>query len=459
MLLGGEGNDVLNGAAGADVMAGGLGNDSFYVDDAGDRVMEQADEGTDRVISTISYTLGDNVENLTLSGTEAIDGSGNALNNVIVGNAATNSLDGLAGDDRLTGGASDDVLLGGEGNDVLNGSDGADAMAGNLGNDTYYVDDAGDAVTELADEGADRVISTVSYTLGDNVENLTLSGTGAIIGAGNALDNALTGNSAINLLVGGDGIDRLNGGAELDFLEGGAGNDVLADAVGAGYFNGGSGNDSLRGDGAADFYLGGAGNDSINTGTGADVIVFNLGDGQDTVAASIGADNTISLGGGIAYSDIAFRKSGNNLILDIGVSDRITLANWYAGTDNHSVLTLQVIAEAMAGFDAGGADPLRDNRVETFDFAGLAGAFDAALAANPGLTSWEITNALTTFHLSGNDTAALGGDLAYQYGRHGNMGNVGLSGAQNVLGNAQFGTVAQSLQPLAGLQEGVVRLI
>ena len=459
VLLGGEGNDVLNGAAGADVMAGGLGNDSFYVDDAGDRVMEQADEGTDRVISTISYTLGDNVENLTLSGTEAIDGTGNALNNVIVGNAATNSLDGLAGDDRLTGGASDDVLLGGEGNDVLNGSDGADAMAGNLGNDTYYVDDTGDTVTELADEGADRVISTVSYTLGDNVENLTLSGTGAIIGAGNALDNALTGNSAINLLVGGDGIDRLNGGAELDFLEGGAGNDVLADAVGAGYFNGGSGNDSLRGDGAADFYLGGAGNDSINTGTGADVIVFNLGDGQDTVAASIGADNTISLGGGIAYSDIAFRKSGNNLILDIGVSDRITLANWYAGTDNHSVLTLQVIAEAMAGFDAGGADPLRDNRVETFDFAGLAGAFDAALAANPGLTSWEITNALTTFHLSGNDTAALGGDLAYQYGRHGNMGNVGLSGAQNVLGNAQFGTVAQSLQPLAGLQEGVVRLI
>ena len=134
---------------------------------------------------------------------------------------------------------------------------------------------------------------------------------------GNALDNTLTGNAGINLLAGGEGIDRLNGGAELDFLEGGAGNDVLADTVGAGYFNGGSGDDSLRGDGAADFYLGGAGNDSINTGTGADVIAFNLGDGQDTIAASIGSDNVLSLGGGIAYADISLRKSGNHLILDL----------------------------------------------------------------------------------------------------------------------------------------------
>ncbi len=419
---------------------------------------ELADEGTDRVISTISYTLGDNVENLTLSGTEAIDGTGNALNNVIVGNAASNTLDGLAGDDRLTGGASDDVLLGGEGNDVLNGAAGADAMTGGLGNDIFYVDDVGDAVTEFADEGTDRVVSTVSYILGDNVENLTLTGTGAIDGAGNALDNALTGNAEINLLAGGDGIDRLNGGAELDFLEGGAGNDVLADTVGAGYFNGGSGNDSLRGDGAADFYLGGAGNDSINTGTGADVIVFNLDDGQDTVAASIGADNTLSLGGGIAYSDITFRKSGSHLVLDIGASDRITLANWYASTDNRSVLTLQVIAEAMADFDAGGADPLRDDNVESFDFTGLAGAFDTARAANPGLTRWAITNALTQFHLAGSDTAALGGDLAYQYGRNGTLAGIGLTAAQEVLGDVQFGAQAQTLRPLAGLQEGAARL-
>jgi Ca2+-binding RTX toxin-like protein len=458
LIEGFEGDDVLNGRAGADTLIGGAGNDTYYVDDAGDVVTELADEGIDRVISTISYTLGDNVENLTLSGTAAIDGTGNALNNTIVGNAASNVLDGQGGDDRLIGGDADDVLLGGDGNDVLNGSGGADAMFGGAGNDTYHVDNAGDVVTELADEGADRVISTISYTLGDNVENLTLSGTDNLVGTGNALDNSLTGNAGINLLSGGIGIDRLNGGAGMDFLEGGEGNDVLADTSGAGYFNGGAGNDSLRGDGSADFFLGGSGNDSINTGTGADVIVFNLGDGQDTIAASTGADNVLSLGGGIAYSDITLRKSGNHLVVGIGASDRITLANWYASADNHSVLTLQVIAEAMADFDAGGADPLRDNRVETFDFTGLAGAFDAARAANPGLTNWAITNALTQFHLSGSDTAALGGDLAYQYGRNGTLAGIGVNAAQEVLGDAQFGAQAQALRPLAGLQEGAVRL-
>ena len=458
ILIGGEGNDVLNGSGGADTMVGGLGNDTYYIDEAGEAVTEQADEGTDRVISAISYTLGENLENLTLSGTEAINGTGNALNNTLVGNAASNTLDGLAGDDRLTGGASDDVLLGGEGNDVLNGSAGADAMTGGVGNDTYYVDEAGDVVTEAVGEGTDRVIATMTYLLADNMENLTLGGTDNLAGTGNDLDNTLTGNGGTNLLSGAAGIDRLNGAGGLDFLEGGDGNDVLTDVSGAGYFNGGAGNDSLRGDGEADFYLGGAGNDSINTGTGADVIAFNLGDGQDTVAASVGADNVLSLGGGIAYADISLRKSGNHLLVDIGASDRITLANWYASTDNRSVPTLQVIAEAMADFDSGGADSLRDNRVETFDFAGLVGAFDAARAANPGLTSWAVTNALTQFHLAGSDTAALGGDLAWQYGRNGTLAGIGVNAAQEVLGDAQFGVQAQQLRPLAGLQEGAVRL-
>lgn len=458
LLLGGEGNDVLNGSGGADTMAGGTGNDTYYVGNAGDAVTELADEGTDRVIATVSYALGENIENLTLSGAEAISGTGNALNNTLVGNAAANTLDGLGGDDRLTGGDSNDLLMGGDGNDVLNGSGGADAMVGGMGNDTYYLDNAGDAVTELADEGTDRVIATVTYLLTDNVENLTLSGTDNLVGIGNAMDNRLTGSAGINLLVGGAGIDRLNGAGGLDFLEGSEGNDVLTDTSGAGYFNGGAGNDSLRGDGEADFFMGGIGNDSINTGTGADVIAFNLGDGLDTAAASTGADNVLSLGGGIAYSDISLRRSGNHLILDIGTDDRITLSNWYASTDNRSVPTLQVIAEAMADFDAGGADPLHDNLIETFDFAGLVGAFDGARAANPGLTSWAITHALTQFHLSGSDTAALGGDLAYQYGRNGTLSGIGLTAAQDVLGNAQFGAQVQMLRPLAGLQDGAVRL-
>ena len=458
ILEGYAGNDVLNGGAGADTLIGGAGDDIYRVDDAGDVVTELAGEGVDRVIATVSYALGENLENLTLSGTAAIAGSGNALDNVLVGNAASNTLDGRAGDDRLTGGDADDVLLGGEGNDVLNGAAGADAMLGGAGDDIYRVDNTGDAVTELAGEGVDRVVATVHYLLTDNIENLTLSGSDDLAGSGNVLDNRLTGNAGINLLSGGAGDDRLNGAGGLDFLEGGEGADVLADTSGVGYFNGGAGDDVLRGDGAADFHLGGAGNDNLNSGTGADVIAFNLGDGQDTLAASAGADNTLSLGGGIAYADLGLRKSGNHLVIEIGASDRITLSNWYAAPDNRSVLRLQVIAEAMADFDAGGADPLRDNRVETFDFAGLAGAFDAARAANPGLTRWAIAEALTAFHLAGSDSEALGGDLAYQYGRNGTLAGIGLGAAQEVLGDAQFGVQAQALRPLAGLQDGPLRL-
>jgi Ca2+-binding RTX toxin-like protein len=458
VLLGGEGNDVLNGSAGADTMLGGVGNDTYYVDDIGDVVTEAVDAGTDRVISTVSYVLGDNVENLTLSGTDAIDGTGNALNNTLVGNAASNTLSGLAGDDRMTGGASADVLLGGEGNDVLNGSAGADTMAGGAGNDTCYVDDAGDVVVEAADEGTDRVVSTVSYALGDNIENLTLSGTEATNGSGNALNNAMTGNAAANLLNGGGGNDSINGAAGLDFLEGMAGDDVLTDTSGGGYLFGGSGNDRLTSGAENDILIGGTGNDILNSGTGADIIAFNKGDGQDTLAAGSVTDNTLSLGGNLAYGDFNFQKSGNNLILNVGSGDRVTLSNWYAGTGNRSVLTLQVIAEAMSSFDAASADPLLNRKVQEFDFAGLVGAFDAARTVTPGLSSWALTNALLQYHLSASDTEALGGDLAYRYGRDGSLAGIGLGPAQDILGSAQFGVAPQTLQPLAGLQEGQNRL-
>ena len=92
------------------------------------------------------------------------------------------------------------------------------------------------------------------------------------------------------------------------------------------------------------------------------------------------------------------------------------------------------------------------------NFAGLVTAFDQARTATPTLTSWALTNALTTYHLGGSDTAALGGDLAYQYGKNGNLSNVSFTPAQTILGNAQFGSVAQTLQPLTGLQDSSARL-
>jgi hypothetical protein len=96
--------------------------------------------------------------------------------------------------------------------------------------------------------------------------------------------------------------------------------------------------------------------------------------------------------------------------------------------------------------------------VENFDFAGLVGAFDAARAANPMLSRWALTNALLNFHLGGSDTAALGGDLAYQYGRNGTLAGIGLAAAQGVVNDSSFGTQAQTLHDPASLQTGAVRL-
>ena len=166
-------------------------------------------EGTDTVQSSITYTLGANVENLTLTGTSAINGTGNMLDNVLLGNSGVNTL---------TGGA---------GNDTLNGGAGADKMLGGLGNDIYVVDVSTDVVTENTNEGTDTVQSGITYTLGSNVENLTLTGTSAINGTGNTLDNVLVGNSAANTLNGGTGNDILNGGLGKDTLTGGAGNDFF----------------------------------------------------------------------------------------------------------------------------------------------------------------------------------------------------------------------------------------
>ena len=197
-LIGLVGNDRLDGKAGADTMIGGLGNDTYTVDNIGDVIIENLNEGTDAVTAAVDYTLSANVENLTLSGITNLNGTGNELNNTLTGNAGINTLIGLAGNDRLDGKAGADTLIGG------------------LGNDTYTVDNIGDVVTENLNEGTDAVTAALDYTLGANLENLTLSGTANLNGTGNALNNTLTGNTGNNILNGGAGVDTLAGKGGAD---------------------------------------------------------------------------------------------------------------------------------------------------------------------------------------------------------------------------------------------------
>jgi Ca2+-binding RTX toxin-like protein len=284
-IYGLAGNDIIDGGAGADIMDGGIGNDTFYVDTysndgfAGndDQVIELAGGGTDLVYASVSYALAAQVENLTLTGLGAIDGTGNELANIITGNDAANRIDGGDGNDKLYGGGANDTLIGGLGDDVLDGGAGVDSMAGGAGNDSYIVDSS-DIVTELAGEGTDIVNASVTYQLTANVENLTLTGAGAIDGTGNDLANTITGNSASNALwgglgndtiSGGNGDDRLYGEDGLDNLDGGAGNDRLEGGIGADVLLGKAGNDTL---------IGGAGKDTLTGGTEADSFVFNFGD-------------------------------------------------------------------------------------------------------------------------------------------------------------------------------------
>ncbi|MCC6918582.1 MAG: hypothetical protein IT548_05225, partial [Alphaproteobacteria bacterium] len=225
-LQGGNGADNLGGGRGFDRLAGGAGNDT-YAGPAGDLILEDVNGGIDSVESAASFSLDGiaNVENLFLTGTESVDGTGNALANRIAGNAGNNVL---------TGGDGRDTLEGGDGNDTLIGGGNVDQLAGGRGNDVY-VDPTGDSIVETADGGIDTVRSTADFSIAalNHVERIELTGLAAASATGNSFANKLTGNDAANLLAGAGGDDTLVGNAGNDTLLGGLGRDVITAGDGA----------------------------------------------------------------------------------------------------------------------------------------------------------------------------------------------------------------------------------
>ena len=298
------GNDTLDGGTGSDTLIGGLGNDVYYVDHAGDRVVEYAGQGVDTVYSTITYTLAAYADNLVLSGAGATTGTGNELNNVMSGNSGDNVLRGLAGNDTLSG-------LGGD--DAIDGGLGSDTMYGGLGNDIFVVDSSGDRVVETVGQGTDTVYSSISYTLGANLENLVLSGTAATNGTGNDMKNVMKGNAANNVLRGGAGNDVISGLAGNDTLEGGLGNDSLV---------GGAGADALFGGAGSDYFVFRSPSESTVATTGRDTIYdFAVGDkidlrGIDASTLATG-DNAFHFIGTTSFTktagELRYVKSGSDL--------------------------------------------------------------------------------------------------------------------------------------------------
>src|SRR5262249_34097838 len=323
-LDGGDGNDTLDGRTGVDSLVGGTGNDTYVLDSTMDKISETGNDAGDTVQAPFSVDLSltayAGIENVTLTGTAALNAIGGGVANHLVGNSGANVLDGREGADTLEGGKGNDtyfvdnigdivveipgggvdtvksttsytladpfvenltllagagdisatgnalanMLTGNEGNNTLDGGLGADRMIGGLGDDTYILDNAKDIVIEAAKAGTDIVQSSVNYTLGTNIEDLLMVGAAAV-GIGNAVDNIISGD---------DAGDKLSGLAGNDTITGGAGSDMI---------DGGLGNDSLTG---------GAGNDTYVLSSPLDLVHEDPGGGSDTVLAAFSIDLT-----------------------------------------------------------------------------------------------------------------------------------------------------------------------
>jgi len=254
----------------------------------------------------------------------------------------------------------------------MEGGDGVDTLTGGLGDDTYVVDGFSDTIIENAGEGSDTIESSVSWTLGANIETLDLTGTANIDGTGTALgetiigndgNNVLTGNGGLDTLRGEGGADTLNGGSAYDKLYGGDGDDVINAGDGGDHVQGDAGNDTLNGEGGNDWMLGGDGDDIINGGAGRDRMFGN--DGADTLFGGA-AEDTMAGGAGsdtFVYTDVSEKGDTITDFATNGEVDALDLSQLianlgYASDDAFSagiVRLTQSGADTLVQIDTDGA--------------------------------------------------------------------------------------------------------
>jgi ELWxxDGT repeat protein len=420
------GNDVLIGGVGINSWAGLAGNDTYYVDVAGDSITEAANGGTDMVYSTAaSYTLSDNIENLVVWG-GGVNGTGNALSNYVFGSNGNNTLDGGAGTDILYGGLGNDIytvdnagdvvtesldsgfdtintsvsytiaanvevmnltgvlgtealngtgndavnyLFGNAGNNIIDGKAGADAMVGKAGDDTYYVDNIGDVILENTNEGIDTVISSVSYSL-----LASDSGNATLVAGANA-DNLIITGAAINAF--GNGLNNnLTGNSNNNVISGGAGIDTMT---------------------------GGAGNDVYYVDVAGDTVIEQAGEGADIVY-SMATDYTLSDN----IETIVVWGSGLNGTGN--AQDNYVFGNTYGGSPVNNILSGGAGNDILMGFD--GADTyIGGTGQDTYNLTEQIAATDTIqIAAGDSVVTVGLMDKATGFTLGANTLNSSGVD-------------------------------------------------
>jgi Ca2+-binding RTX toxin-like protein len=455
LIEGAAGNDTLYGGTGNDQITGGLGDDTFLFNlgDGQDIFSDKYSAagfpggGTETLILgpgitpanvTATKTL-NNELNLQVNGTsdlvrlsqyfgdDAIEriqfGDGTVWTPQTV--ASMFPITGTAGNDTLTGSGLPDTINALQGNDVVYGGGGNDTIDGGLGYDRLY----GDAGDDIINGGAaDTTRKASSDTLYGGSGNDVL-----IVGSANG--QALYGEAGNDIYIAGSGWTWMEdtGGSNL-FLGGSASDDI----------NMGDGNDLAIGGRGSDSYDGDRDGDGI---LGRDVLAFNKGDGQDNVW-ELDAASTISLGGGTLYSNLSLEVSTVSLKLNVATSS-ITFQRWYdvAPFATPKIKYLQIVIEGTKLYSPSSADPMRNQKVQYFDFLGLVAAFDAARAAGQ---NFNVADNLARFRLWGSNDVAFGGALAYQYAKSGSLGTLSYQQMRAVIGDPAFGNAAQPIVAPAG---------